>query len=423
MNTKVLFLAVIAISLFFINVQTKTSDASDYPETAAGFSNPEVDPDFLTTANQDDGESEEQSDTNNSTASNEDSDDATEDDNDIPENERIHEDGVVADGEYHNFLMNNCEFVEVLLKDKAVKINADSILNTRAIIVTSTQFKECDDISEFDCPKTGFCQVQNLQDEDGDNNGVMLDSEACDVEVLYVYPIPIDSTDKMDLEIKATFNDDLQCDNISTDASVTVSNSDDQTAETSTEATENSSDASDIELAKAVEICSSKDVDTCQTTTDACSSQCMWINCGVETGEGQVTNTSSSCVPLAYTQRNLQQECEAQDEFASASVSQQIISYPDCSAPEQDQSSSDSINLQHPVARMIGLTILSMFTLFVVIVCFYRCQFRKHGEGPFNPPSCCPGFLFPRHKANGFTSMNTHKRQEMMEYEPPVPVL
>ena len=80
-----------------------------------------------------------------------------------PDNEKIHQAAVIADGTYQTFTMDRCEFVLIMLEKKATKIEANAVFNLASFIVTSTPFVDCDDITEYDCPDEGFCEGKVLQ--------------------------------------------------------------------------------------------------------------------------------------------------------------------------------------------------------------------------------------------------------------------
>jgi len=171
------------------------------------------------------------------------------------------------------------------------------------------------------------------------------------------------------------------------------------------------------------EYCGQLDFDTCvPANTEICSSRCMWINCKVNNSENETTQTSSGCVPLTWTPDKLQNMCDSMEEYHAAAPENQMIDYPVCEANTGQAIGGDGAHSH--VLKIVGLVFLSFFLVFMLVVCCYRRQFRKHQRGCFTPPSWCPNCLFPTmsddmHMFLPIGARNKNQDREM-DYTPPV---
>jgi len=342
--------------------------------------------------------------------------------------------------------------VVIPVSQSGMKISVNSVFNAQKVMITDGQLTSCSSILNFECPKDAeFCAVEEL-DEVAD---IPLQDEVCGLDFVYLYALPEEVGGELAIEVKLSSTGEVNCvtnnahkkqedtlvgpssnhgeptgnhpvkhpestpANQEPEVATNNGNTETTTAESGSTDTQASSNAISDQ-----QYCAQLDFDTCESsTTDVCLSKCMWVNCKVTNQENLTTQTSSGCVPVTWSNANLQQMCNSMEEFAKATTEHQVIEHPVCEQKAQ-QNINDTGSHSH-VLRVVGFVLLAFFFVFMVVVCYYRYQFRKNRVGPFSPPSWCPNCLFPtmsHEDIHMFLPIGARKKNQDMEmdYNPPV---
>jgi len=304
--------------------------------------------------------------------------------------------------------------LKIPLVNAGIEVHIYPYINTERMMLTTTPLATCDEILDFICPKNAdFCETSRIADE----SDLEIDQPACRNEYVYLYLAPQDYREKSSFEVYITVTDDVQCDapmNQGTD-SMNQQSGDQQSGIEDTDNNFSDSDEA-IDNLSDWDFCGVLDEPMCQTDPTNCSSRCIWTSCSVNM-TGILTQTEGACVPAGTNKSTIVEICSADEEFTTAAPENQVIYMPTC-AVTLDQS---TISPHTSILKMIFTVFMISFSLFMILVCFYRYQFRKYQVGPFRSPEWCPRFVFPRHRTEGgFVPIVV---ETQLEYQPPVPVL
>lgn len=136
--------------------------------------------------------------------------------------------------------------------------------------------------------------------------------------------------------------------------------------------------------------CSSVGINTCKDPVN-CYRRCKYVECRKEQSDPS-TKVFSMCLPVNLTTADIESRCKNHVSFndTKPQVYEQV-----CNKVQDDTSftkSESSHTFFKFLAVIFGVLVLTTFIASV----YYRFKLSIDNTPPFDPPSICPNFIFPR---------------------------